>query len=134
MRRKTFDEKNKKWYVLALHVIVFSHISVACLSLAGYAPGFSVNDYATAFWYFASAICSALIAWLVATERLRGSYGICIVAIVNALCGWVSGASAEKSLATIAFACLFLGVLLWAGERGNQNSAERSIKIKIPWV
>lgn len=132
--QQTFDERNRKWYVLALHVILFSHASIVVFSLMGRAPKFSEDDLATAFWYTVSAICSGFLAWLVDKERMRGSYGMCVVAIVNALCAFLSGASPEKSMTAAAGAFLFLVVLLLAGEKGNKNSPERTIKIRFPWL
>lgn len=133
-KEQTFDQKNKKWYVLSLHLIAFSHAAVSLLALFGHTPKFSIEDKRTAFFYFISAVVAAFLAWLVSSKEVRGSYCVCIVAITSATCALVSGAPLKSSLATIVVALLFALILFISGDKGNKNSPMRTIKIKIPWM
>jgi hypothetical protein len=129
----SFDAKNSKWYLIAITALLLGELAVVVGVLMGNPPEFSTNHMSTLIAYAAAASSSILFILAMVKCSVRPIYWLCLALIAFSFAGLASGYSQKLCVISGAAAMLVMAIAFISGDKGDTNSPNRTIRIKIPW-
>lgn len=127
-----FDAKNKKKYFFAIFFLFLAELLVVVCTLVGTPPGFSVDHERIMLLFLIAAIWAAFPLYGMSKYSVRPIYWVCSAAIVFSVAAFFSGfpwklcALVGGSGFVVMTACFLLG------DKGDVDTPERTVIIKIP--
>lgn len=120
-------------YKSAVFVLFLAALVITLRILLGNPPDYVSSPFLSGVLFSVSTVVSLVSLWAFGRLKTRGYYLFACPVLVFLVAGYFSGLP-QKAIWILSASCvLMLAIVVLFGDKADQNTPDRTIRIKLPW-